>query len=48
MHVPRRLASEWLRFEVESKWSRHHLSKGEPIRVAKSTSNFVERLEEFD
>ena len=44
LRVPRRLANEWERFEVESKWP----SKREPKWTAKSTSNFVERSEEDD
>ena len=45
-HVPRGLANEWLRFEVESKWPECYFSRGMPGWALKSTSNFVERSKE--
>ena len=47
-HIPRRLANEWRKFEVESKWPKYHFSKGVPRSVAKSTSILDERSEEGD
>ena len=48
LHVSRRLAKKWKRFELESKWPKYHFSKGMPRWVPKSTSIFVERSEDDD
>ncbi len=48
LHVLRRLADEWLRFQVKSKWPGQHFIEGKPSWVAISTSISIERSEEGD